>query len=374
MESAARTPEGYLPGVRIAHVDAETGYSGGEVQVLLLMDGLRERGHDSTLIGPPGAEAGREARRRGHTVVEVPMRGDLDLPAVWRLARALREGAFELAHLHTGRATWLGSLAARRARIPAVTTRRMERPVKRNSRTRWLYSVGVRRAAAISASVERCLLEGGVPSERIVRIPSAVDLARVASSRPRDEVRAELGATRGAVLFLALGRLVPRKGIDVLLEALARTSETLLAVAGEGPERAALEARAVELEVAERVQFLGRVAEIGDLLSACDAVCMPSRAEGLGVAALEAMAAERPVVASRVGGLADAVRDGETGLLVPPADAEALAAALARLSADGELRRRLGAAGPARVAEGHLPEQMVRAYEALYAEVLAASG
>jgi glycosyltransferase involved in cell wall biosynthesis len=110
---------------------------------------------------------------------------------------------------------------------------------------------------------------------------------------------------------------------------------------------------------------------VPDLLEACDVFALPSRHEGLGVAALEAMARGRPVVASAVGGLAEVVVANETGILVPPGDAAALAAALERLIADPALARRLGAAGAKRVAEHFRAEQMVAAYEALYREILA---
>ncbi len=119
------------------------------------------------------------------------------------------------------------------------------------------------------------------------------------------------------------------------------------------------------------MRFLGRRSDVPDLLEACDVFVLPSRREGLGVAALEAMARGRPVVASAVGGLAETVVTEQTGLLVAPGDAAALAAALERLLADPALARRLGAAGAARVEQHFLAEQMVSAYETLYREILA---
>ena len=121
------------------------------------------------------------------------------------------------------------------------------------------------------------------------------------------------------------------------------------------------------------MRFLGRRDEVADLLGACDVFVLPSRHEGLGVAALEAMALGCPVVASRVGGLAEAVVHERTGLLVRPGDASALAEALARILGDAALRARLGAAGPALVAERHSAEALVDAYQALYLEVLGAA-
>ena len=145
----------------------------------------------------------------------------------------------------------------------------------------------------------------------------------------------------------------------------------MLWIAGEGADRESLERISRRLGLADRVRFLGRRTDSPDLLAACDVFVLPSRREGLGVASLEAMAAARPVVASRVGGLAEAVVHERTGLLVPPGDPRALGEALIRLLRDDALRERLGAAGPDRIAEGFAAEQMIEAYEKLYLEVLA---
>ena len=365
-DSGART-------MRIAHVDAEPGFSGGEVQVFLLMEGLRERGHAALLVCPPGSESERVARERGFEVACVSMRTDLDLPAVSALRRVFEQAQVELVHLHTSRATWLGGLAAHWAKLPALSTRRMDRPVAPSLKTRTIYGRLVRRVAGISPAVCECLRRGGVPASSIVLIRSSVDPEVLRPERGRQIVREELGAVAGDVVALTLAALVRRKGLDLLLEALAQPSgpqDLRVWIAGEGPERAALEAQAVELGLVDRVQFLGKRHDKADLLAACDLFVMPSRAEGLGVAALEAMAASRPVIASRVGGLADLVLDGRNGRLVPAEDVRALAVALRELVDDSDRRARWGAAGPERVRAGFLASQMVQAYEGLYREIL----
>ena len=359
----------------VAHVTGESGFSGGEVQLFLLLEGLRARGFRSLLVCPPGSSAFAESSRRGFETRAVPMRSDLSLGAALRIRRALHDTKPDLVHLHSGRANWLGGIAAWSLDLPALTTRRMDRRVKPGMRTRLLYGVIARRAVAISPAVRACLLEGGVAPERVRVIPSAVDAPALAPRRSREAVRRAEGAAEGAVCALALTALVPRKGLDVLLDALAlpplREAPLVLWIAGDGPARAELEARAAARGVAQRVRFLGRRDDKSDLLAACDLLVLPSRREGLGVAALEAMACARPVVASRVGGLADAVVDGRTGLLVPPEDPEALAAALSRLASDAPLRARLGAAGPGRIAERFAASQMCDAYAQLYRELVA---
>jgi glycosyltransferase involved in cell wall biosynthesis len=226
--------------------------------------------------------------------------------------------------------------------------------------------------------VRERLVRSGVAPETTRIIPSAVDPDATQPRAGRSTTRARESLAADTPCLLVLASLVARKGIDVLLDALARLGarapQPVLWIAGEGPERDALERRAHVLGLTQRVRFLGRRSDAGDLLAACDVFVLPSRLEGLGVAALEAMAAARPVVASAVGGLAEAVEHESTGLLVPPEDPDALAAALARLLEDPALGKRLGDAGPARVREHYAAERMVEAYEALYTDVLAEGG
>jgi glycosyltransferase involved in cell wall biosynthesis len=305
----------------------------------------------------------------------VTLRSDWSLAGALALSRQLRDAAPDLAHLHSGRAAWLGGLAAARLGLPALATRRMDRRLRRNPRNALLHGRLLRRSVAISDAVARQLAEAGARAERIAVVPSAVDPAALHPQRAREAVRAELGANAGEPCLLTAAALVERKGIDVLLRALARLfaedGPATLWIAGDGPERGALEQLARELALGDRVRFLGARRDVPDLLAACDVFVLPSRHEGLGVAALEAMAAGRAVVASGVGGLAEAVAHERTGLLVPPDDPPALAGALARLLGDARLRERLAAAGPARIAERHLASHMVEAYERLYRDVLA---
>ncbi|MFK7742083.1 MAG: glycosyltransferase family 4 protein [Planctomycetota bacterium] len=354
----------------VVHVDSERGFSGGEVQVFLLMEGLRDAGVAQQLVVPPGSASARIAKERGFDVVELALRNNVDLGSVRALAKVLRGAS--LVHLHTGRATWLGSLAAWRAGCPSVITRRMDRRVKRGPRNRLAYRRVARAVIAISPSVRDSLVAGGVPAERIEMIPDALDPTRIEVSLGRGAVRTELGIEPERIVLLALAQLVHRKGLDVLLRAVAELQDprALCVLAGDGPEAGSLRELATQLGVSDRVQFLGTRSDAGDLLAACDVFCLPSRAEGMGVAALEALGASRPVVASRVGGLGQLVVDGVSGLLVPPDDVAALAAALRKLIDDAPLRQRLAEAGPRRVDEGYRPEQYVARHLEVYADVL----
>ena len=360
--------------LRIVHVDAETTFYGGEVQVFLLLEGLRRLGHESVLVSPPGSRCEAEARSRGFATEAVWMRNEMDAAAVVRLRRIFRSLAPDLVHLHTARAAWLGGLAARLAGVPAIATRRMDRPFRIGAKARLIYRRLVARTVAISPVVATQLAEAAVPAECIRTIPSAIDPKGLVPCLGREALRAKEGVASDTPLLLALAALVWRKGLDLLLDAMANLAPDAgapqLWIAGSGPDRGALERQARSLGLEGRVRFLGWRDDTADLLAACEVLVLPSRREGLGVAALEAMAAGRPVVATRVGGLDDAVVPGRTGILVPPDDTAALADALRQLLVDPELRARLGAEGPRRVAEGFLAEQMVEAYGSLYEEVL----
>lgn len=361
--------------LRVGHLTGEAGFSGGEVQLFHLVEGLRKRNHHSVVLCPLGSRSEAEARRRGIETHPVRVRNEWSLRCLASVRRELSRLAPDIVHLHTGHATWLGGLAARGLGLPAVTTRRMDRPVKRNLRTRILYGLCVQRAVAISPAVARQLADGGVPTQMIQVVASAVDPDALLPQSSRSATRRALGTSDTRACLLTAATLVPRKGVDLLLLATAelvrRGLDPELWIAGEGPERRRLQRLAQRLGLGERARFLGARSDVPDLLAACDVFALASRQEGLGVAVLEALALARPVVATRAGGLCDALRHEETGLLVPPEDPLALAAALERLLRDRLAAEALARRGPAAVASGFSLERMVEAYERIYRDVLA---
>ncbi|MEY4672880.1 MAG: hypothetical protein RL148_664 [Planctomycetota bacterium] len=356
--------------LRVAHVTTERGFGGGEVQVLLLMEGLRQHGVEQVLVAPRDSKVGALARERGLAVVELPLAHPLDLLSAWRLGRMLR--AFDLVHLHSGRAAWLGSIASSLAGRPRVITRRTMRRVRRGLRTRFVWCSTRSHPAVISRAIGRVLEEGGVPHARIALVPSAVDESRIRVAAGREATRGALGLAPNQFVVLAVGKLAHGKGLDVLVRALARVDDphVVVLLAGDGPEREPLERLARERGVASRVRFLGVRKDVGDLLAACDVFAMPSRHEGLGNAAMEAMVVQRPVVASRAGGLGELVVDGECGLLVEPEDEVGLARAIERVRTDAALAARLACGGTERLDQGHRPHQMVASYLRIYQSAL----
>lgn len=227
--------------------------------------------------------------------------------------------------------------------------------------------------AAISADIERQWRALGVPGERMVRLVSGVDADRFRPGPGRGVGDGHL--PRGPrVLFT--GRLHPQKNLDFLLASwppvAAQTGAHLL-LAGQGPDRDRLEARARALGVADSVDFLGAVADPAGLLRTVDAFVLPSVAEGMSNSLLEAMATGLPCLASAIGGNTDLIDDGRTGLLLPPDDALAWSAALIRVLRDPAEAGRLGAAARRRIEDEFALPVVVDRYVALYRRLLGRS-
>jgi glycosyltransferase involved in cell wall biosynthesis len=352
----------------ILHVDPEKGWGGGERQVAGLMRYLSDCGHVNHLLCDPDGPLAREVKNIAVEMHPLRMRNDVDVSAALPARRVVRRGSYDIVHFHTKRAhalaPWLGCAPATQRR---VVTRRMDYPIRGGWFDRYLYNRCVDGVVAISQPIARVLADGGVAREKIRTIASGIDPRNYQNIPPPAGDRAPL-------VIGAVGALEPRKGHRFLLEAAAelkrRGRRFLYRIAGEGSERQRLVELVNKLGLERDVEFAGFVSDVPRFLASIDIFLMPSLFEGLGVAVLEAMAAARPVVASRVGGLTDSVIDGETGLLVPPGDSRALAEALARLSEGVDLISAMGIKGRARVLEHFTMERMARANEDFYYELL----
>jgi glycosyltransferase involved in cell wall biosynthesis len=225
--------------------------------------------------------------------------------------------------------------------------------VRGGLRTRFLRATrdralrGARHVFCPSAYLRDVALGWGLDPERVSVLPNPAP--ELPPLPPREDLRDELGLDGDALVFA--GRLGPQKALGVLLRALVAVPEVALTVAGDGPERAALERTSRELGLDGRVSFLGAVPRdrVLRLFRAADAAVLPSAWENFPHTVVEALAVGCPVIATQVGGVSEVVRDGENGLLVPPGDPNALAGAIARFFAEGELRAGLAAAAPGSV-------------------------
>jgi len=275
-----------------------------------------------------------------------------DAASVARLTGAARHA--DLIHGHGLRGAALAAAAGVKARTPVVITvhNRIGSP---NRLAKLAIRGAFRHSRAIIAVSQAVAQDIGriAPGIRTVEvIPNGVELPEPVSDGQRAEARRRMGLPDTDGVVLAVGRLEHEKGFDLLLKAVSelRHSENVrVLIAGEGSRRGELEALAWELGLESSVRFMGYRRELSDCYAAADLVAAPSRSEGQGLAALEAMAHGLPVIASRTGGLPEVVEDGVTGILVTPEDIHALAEALAALLRDPETRGRMGDAGRRRI-------------------------
>jgi glycosyltransferase involved in cell wall biosynthesis len=303
-----------------------------------------------------------DARRRGCRLVNIAALGREvaplgDLAALLELTRTMRRERAAIVHTHTSKAGFLGRLAARLARVPAV----IHQPHGHifygyyGARRTAVFTALERRAARWTDRIitltergtEEHLARGIGRPEQYVAVPSGVPTERLRALAPsRGEARARLALDADAFVLVGLGRLVPIKGFDLLVRALstvaAAVPSTRLVLVGDGPDRAPLEALAASLGMGDRVRMTGETPDVAGPLVAADVVVVPSRNEGMGRVLVEAMALGVPVVATAVGGIPAVVVDGECGRLVRADDVAALASALVELARDSGLRRKLG--------------------------------
>jgi glycosyltransferase involved in cell wall biosynthesis len=360
----------------VVGVDPELGFAGGETQVLALTLALAGGGNRAELICDPAGHLWERATAAGVKCHPLHIRNAVDLPAGVRLRAILKRERYDVVHFHTSRAHSMAPFARGFARALVVTRRMDSRP------NRWfapyLYNRAVDGVVAISSGVADSLAAAGVERERVTVIHSGVDCERFRppTSEERAGARSALGISAGEFLISAVGALEARKGHRYLIEAIGKLAaggnpvKVKCLIAGQGSIYEILRREIALVRSADRIKLIGKIDDPRELLWASDVFAMPSLKEGLGVAALEAMASGLPIVASDVGGLREVIEHDRTGIIVPPENPAAIGSAIGRLMESAELRAQMGAAARARVVENYSMEKMSARTLALYRTTL----
>ena len=388
--------------IRVLRVIARLNMGGPTLHVSYLASGLRERGYETTLVAGsvgPGEQSmayvpeglGVHVTTMAHLHREIsPLR---DLFATFRLARMIRELRPHILHTHASKAGAVGraaALLAGRAR-PPIIVHTFHGHVLRGYFGR--FWAGVFRTlerslarvtdalVAVSPEVRDELVALGIaPESKFTVIRLGIQLEERIAIDPamRAETRRVMGIGDERFVVGWIGRMTAIKRADDVLRAvrLLRDSgvDACLCMVGDGPDRERVEQLAGELEIMRHCLFPGYQTDVGQFFAAFDVFILPSGNEGTPVTAIEALAAGCPVVASRVGGVPDVVRDGQDGFLVEAGAVDELARRLGQLAADPELRRRMGAAGRDRVIERYAVGRLIDDVDALYRRLLASRG
>ena len=363
--------------VRIVELLATGSNGGAQEHLYSLVTRIDQARYDVSVVALSAGSAVRKLERAGIPVLVIDEVDDAI--AVGALATHLSEVRADVLHTHMYRADTVGTRAVMALgeighRRPYIVSTVHSSRVRSNEDQALLAGLTphMDRLIAVSRSIERKLHQEGRDVIPVDLIYNGVDLQRYDHQEPCCTLPDEFGMEPGSQIVGVVARLEPEKGHPTLFDAwpivLRTVPDSYLLVVGEGSRRDALEAQARELRIAHRVVFTGRRDDVPAVTAALDVAVLPSYREAQGLTILEAMALSRPVVASDVGGIPEMIQDGKTGLLVPPHDPAALAAAIIRLLTDHPLADTLGRAGHDLVHDRFCIELMVRAIEAIYDE------
>ena len=327
--------------LRVLHIIGGGEFGGAERHILNLFAALDPRKTATTVVCLFEEPFARMAKETGVNVLVVPMRHKLDLGTFTRLSDVIKKNRPDLVHTHGVRANLLGRLAAKMAGVNKIVTTVHSLLVRdypdfwsrlANSWTERLTRGLTDHFIAVSQGLKYALVEDGLPENKITVIYNGLDLHRFKPCLPPGTYRRWLGYDERVPLVAIVARLHSVKGHDYFLHAACEVLKVMpkarFLVVGTGPDESVLKEMTARLGLQEVVNFTGFITDIPDLMADMDVLVIPSLWEGFGLTAIEAMTVGLPVVATEVGGLPEVVRPGETGILVPPADAASLAKAI----------------------------------------------
>jgi len=355
----------------IVHTEWSDGFGGQEHRILLECGEMARRGHRVHIACRSEAALFSKAKEAGIPVTPVPIRSSADLNAIRILFSLFRREKVQVVNTHSGKDSWVASIAAKAARVPLlVRTRHISVPIRRHAFNlvyRWPDGY-----ITTGEMIRDHLIRKGISADRVVSIPTGVDLDRFSAEVRGNRIREEFGIEPRTFLVSMIGVFRSWKRHDLFLEVIRLLKERGLPVrallAGEGQGREAIEAEIARKGLAGTVILAGYREDIPEILAASDALVLTSdRFEGVPQVILQGLAMARPVIASPIGGIPEVVKAEETGLLCETGDATAYARALARLAGDPAIGERMGKAGRELVLARYTVAAMCEKTEALYA-------
>jgi len=363
----------------VLHCVAGGGLYGIERMLLGLLPSQSRLGWNvslASIVEPDGVgrAVGEQIEAAGGSNTFIEMRGRISTRGILALNQLMRRARPNIVHVHGYKASILAGGLALLSRLPVVATYHGEAKqavgLERHVAVESLCIRRFRGVAAVSEAIRDELVERGVKPERVRVIPNGVaDYGFV----PAKALSPARDLERGPVLA-TVSRLVPGKNIHILIRVVARLRARYphirLRLAGEGPSAAELRRLSAELGLADRVDFMGFVEDVGSVLRGCDCFALPSQTEGMPIALLEAMSAGCPAVATAVGSIPSLAEGGRNLLLVEPGDQDGLEAAIAKLLADREFASDQALRAREKYERDHTTATMARAYLEFYADLL----
>ncbi len=371
--------------MKVVHIIKIVLTAGAERHLLRLLPGLQANGIDVHLIvlvqpDKPMDDFVALATDAGISVERITIHRHADVALLPRLARRLRHLQPDVVHTHLIHADLYGVLAARLVGVRGVVISRHNdnafryHPAARLL-NRMLWRLSSRGIAISEALRQFCISVESANPHSVTKIHYGLDLPRTDVSNHRAALRRQLNSPHDAILLGTVSRLIEQKGLQYIISAMSQLrndyANLFLVITGDGALRSDLKTQVANAGLQDRVRFLGWREDADAVMAGLDVFVQPSLWEGFGLVLLEAMARDLPIIATHVSAIPEIVQDGETGLLVPPKDAAALADAVRQLVDDPQLRQKMGEAGRTRL-DNHFSEaKMVEATAELYRSLTA---
>ena len=364
--------------LRILHTESSTGMGGQELRILAESKMMARRGHTVVLAVPKGSRLGRRAEEEGMLVEPMGLTPKRFGILVGEFLSIMRRHQCHIVNSHGSLDSWTASIAGRLSPVRPliVRTRHKSTPVSRTLRHRWLYNTLPHALITTGQSIREALMAGqGLDPERVESIPTGVDVDRFYVQPADPTVRAELGGSPDHLLVGTVAFLRSYKGLDLFIDAArivcAHHPTARFVVVGEGPDEPLLRQKIQEAQLETVVRMVGFRADIPQVLAALDMFVLSStEGEGLPQSLTQAMAMERPVVATNVGSVGEVVQHGVTGCLTPPNNPEQLVREIGHVLNDPSFAQHIATAGRQLIHRFYTAETMVERTEAFYGRLL----
>lgn len=359
--------------MRILHTESSQGWGGQENRIYNEALGINKLGSRVIIVSQPGSVLGQRAAQAGIETRYCRMRKSYDFPAIFFLLNLINKEKIDVINTHSGKDSLLAAIAGRLSgRKPVIVrTRHLALPIT----SKFTYSVLPHKIVTVSESVRQYMIhEEGISPEKVVAVPTGVNLERFDPVNSKGGLKAELGLKESTPLAGMIAIFRKKKGHHILLEAvpdiLKAVPDAKFVLAGNGPTEEKIKEMSREMGIDRHMVFLGLRPDIPSVLKSIDVFVLPTLQEALGTSLLEAMAMEKPVVTSNIDGIPEIVKDGVTGLLVKPGDSAGLAQAVISLLRNGEKARAMGLEGRKITESGYTVDRMVEGMHRVYRSLL----
>jgi glycosyltransferase involved in cell wall biosynthesis len=329
----------------VLHTESSTGWGGQESRSLRESRELIRRGHRAIILCQPKSGLAKRAEKSGIPFAVVRMRSNVDPTAINFVRRLVRKENIDIINTHSSHDSWIATIGAWfSGRKPVIIrTRHLAIGIKKSL----TYTLLPDKIVAVSEYVRRLFLEKGIEPDKVVTIPSGIDIRKFDPAKSGTTLREEIGINSSVPVIVMVAILRVRKGhyyfVHAAKKVIEEFSNAMFLIVGDGPQRTNIERYINELDLKDNVLMLGLREDIPRILASADLYVIPSLSEGMGQSTMEAMAMGVPVIASDVGGLPELIIDDQTGILVPPKNILSLAKAITGLLSDKEKSKRLAA-------------------------------